>query len=208
MGGETALFKVSLNGHTDVVEQLLRWDADPNETNDSKPWPTHTKRDMAIWLLDMEEEPKNQYGLWPLYAAAKRGYEDIVARLLEHGAEVDGKRDGGETPLYAGAKKNHADVVRLLLKSGAEIQPLETVDPVRELLRRENKAKLERKSCSSEKNSGEQKTQTKNKRTAKDPLVDALQHLWLYTNGRSMQRAGGKAERNVIKNFLSFAVLA
>lgn len=55
----------------------------------------------------------------PLHLAAWQGHEDIVALLLECGANVNAQGDGGKTPLHYAIAKSHHNVARLLLAWGA-----------------------------------------------------------------------------------------
>ena len=69
---------------------------------------------------------RNYKGQTALHCAAKAGFRDIVALLLEHGAAVDAQDRQGETPLATVLRstvKDKAglrDVVRLLVAAGAD----------------------------------------------------------------------------------------
>jgi ankyrin repeat protein len=54
----------------------------------------------------------------PLYAAAERGYKDVVELLLAKKADANAKNSEDETPLYVAQEKGHKDVVELLRKHG------------------------------------------------------------------------------------------
>ncbi|MEK6236654.1 MAG: ankyrin repeat domain-containing protein, partial [Planctomycetales bacterium] len=56
-------------------------------------------------------------GRTALHVAAEKGYLDIVKKLLEEGADPDGKTTDGSTPLLLAAKGGHKEVVDWLLKA-------------------------------------------------------------------------------------------
>ncbi|KAI2720643.1 hypothetical protein CBS147332_3883 [Penicillium roqueforti] len=61
-------------------------------------------------------------GISPLAIAAHEGQDDIVALLLQHGANIDILDEVGHTPLHWACEKNSLDTVRLLLSHGADIE--------------------------------------------------------------------------------------
>ena len=69
---------------------------------------------------------RNHKGQTALHCAAKAGFEDIVALLLENHAEVDAQDAAGETPLAAALRSTVKDkerlraVVRRLVAAGAD----------------------------------------------------------------------------------------
>ena len=67
--GWTALMIASLNGHTAIVEILLKHDANINV--------------------------KSNNGCTALILASQDGYKEIVALLLKHGADVNAKDNAG-----------------------------------------------------------------------------------------------------------------
>lgn len=56
----------------------------------------------------------------PLLWAAEGGYTDLVAFLLDRGANIEDRADEGESPLMLAASKGHKDIVRLLLSRGVD----------------------------------------------------------------------------------------
>jgi ankyrin repeat protein len=53
---------------------------------------------------------------------AFKGYEEIVALLLEHGADIDADNGGGMTPLMFAAMFGRSKVVAPLQAHGASLQ--------------------------------------------------------------------------------------
>lgn len=69
------------------------------------------------------DEPVDKTGRTPLHVAAEMGYEEIVAYLIDQGADVNslGHWSCGTTPLHLAAKAGHEGVVRRLLSAGATV---------------------------------------------------------------------------------------
>jgi hypothetical protein len=91
--GQVALHYAAENGHSRVVELLLKAGA-------------------SVAVRDF-------HGQTPLHAAASGGHLAVVRLLLEHGAELDARGRFGRTPLHAALA--HPPVVSLLLDLGAEV---------------------------------------------------------------------------------------
>ncbi|HYG69345.1 MAG TPA: ankyrin repeat domain-containing protein, partial [Anaeromyxobacteraceae bacterium] len=63
-------------------------------------------------------------GSAPLHLAAFRGWSELVAILLDAGAEPSApERDSQATPLHWAAERGHDEVVRQLLARGAALEP-------------------------------------------------------------------------------------
>jgi ankyrin repeat protein len=83
---------------------------------------------LLMWLLDQTSVVWHErYGRKPLFTAIAHGSANMVAWLLEHGADVEGRDQEARryrTPLMHAVtfKKNHAsEMVRLLLQAGANV---------------------------------------------------------------------------------------
>ena len=62
----------------------------------------------------------SQSGSTMLATAALMGHTEVVALLLEHGAEVNAKSRDGSTPLHTAAFLGRVETVKLLLEKGAD----------------------------------------------------------------------------------------
>lgn len=64
---------------------------------------------------------KDAHGATPLLKAARYGYTEIAALLIEKGADVNAKDDAiGMTPLILAASRGHTDTTKLLIEKGAD----------------------------------------------------------------------------------------
>ena len=57
----------------------------------------------------------------PLIWAACNGNDDVVAFLLDRGANADAQNDQGTSALHMAAYNGHPDVLNTLLKAGADV---------------------------------------------------------------------------------------
>ena len=62
---------------------------------------------------------RSDNGETALLQAADQGFHEIVAVLIEAGADVDKPRDDGCTPLYMAAAFGRVEAVRVLLEQGS-----------------------------------------------------------------------------------------
>ncbi|PNH00147.1 Ankyrin repeat domain-containing protein, partial [Tetrabaena socialis] len=93
--GETALHRASNQGHTEVVEVLLRAGADV--------------------------AAKSSNGWTALHWASEKGHTEVVAALLRAGADVAAKTNSGFTALHKASIGGHTEVVAALLRAGADV---------------------------------------------------------------------------------------
>jgi hypothetical protein len=94
--GATPLESASASGDLKKVKSLISQGTDVNAVDEDTTWVKT-----------------------PLFAAAERGQDEVVAYLLEHGADVTITSAALATPLRAAAYKGHAKTVNLLLAHGA-----------------------------------------------------------------------------------------
>ena len=65
--------------------------------------------------------PTFQHNITPLHVAAKWGKANMVALLLDKGANLESKTRDGLTPLHCAARSGHENVVDMMLQRGAAI---------------------------------------------------------------------------------------
>ncbi len=94
--GRTALFFAAENGHTKVVNFLIRNNANPNRTDDTRET--------------------------PLFLAARKGHVEVVESLISSNAVVDRGDYYNFTPLMEASLGGHAKVLKLLLLNKAELE--------------------------------------------------------------------------------------
>jgi hypothetical protein len=124
--GPTPLHIASGQGHTKVVNSLIRAGA-PLEEGDMSGatplhWAAHEGHLSVVNALLKAGARVDASGIgWttPLYLAAKEGHLPVVNALLRVGASPNTRTSNGETPLYIATKYGHLPVVKSLLKSGA-----------------------------------------------------------------------------------------
>lgn len=60
-------------------------------------------------------------GWTPLHYAARHGYENVVALLLEQGAAADASHNHGWTPLHRAAEHGSIEIARMLIEHGSPV---------------------------------------------------------------------------------------
>lgn len=114
--GRTALHDAIVNGASGAVDVLLDAKADPNRWAHGMP-PLH----LVGWSAILYEEMQASRRLPPNAIVRKKTERAIVASLLSHGAQLNGKDQKEATPLIWAARAGLTDVVDLLIKSGADV---------------------------------------------------------------------------------------
>ncbi|XP_013865975.1 ankyrin repeat and SAM domain-containing protein 1A isoform X13 [Austrofundulus limnaeus] len=125
--GYTPLHHAALNGHSDVVEALLRNEALTNIADNKGCYPLHLaawKGDEHIVKLLIHQGPshpklneQNNDNETPLHCAAQYGHTRVVRLLLEELTDPTMRNNKFETPLDLAALYGRLDVVRLLLSA-------------------------------------------------------------------------------------------
>jgi ankyrin repeat protein len=124
---ETAMHFAVIQGHIEIVKQLLDASANPNITDKDGYTPlsfaaSEGEKDILQLLLDRgaKIDLANNDGLTPLHVAAIQGQDEIVKILLKESKALDARDKNGFTALHYAAETEHADVVDTLLAAGAD----------------------------------------------------------------------------------------
>lgn len=126
--GRTALHVVCWQGGVDLVNLLLKHGANPNAQDSEGRPPLHSvawtgHADVGHSLLKangMNIHLSCHQGATALSIAAQEGHTNIVAMLLERGANTDHIDKYGRSPVKVAAKHGHFHIVRLLESYGAK----------------------------------------------------------------------------------------
>ena len=114
-------------GHRDVVLELLKHGADPDQPSSGDDWTpmVHASRcchhEIVQDLLDAGANISiaNAMGVTPLHKAASFGQLAVFRKLVEMGASFDVQDADGNTPLHIASKCNFPLIVKFLLDKGA-----------------------------------------------------------------------------------------
>jgi ankyrin repeat protein len=70
---------------------------------------------------EVDMPSNNGYNVYPIHSAAAGNYTDIVALLIESGANINVKQEAGVTPIHSAAQNGNLDLLILLLENNADI---------------------------------------------------------------------------------------
>ena len=125
--GRTALFETCWEGHAEFASMLLARGAefDIADSNDTRPLMFALRfghGELVTALLEAGAETnfaEPDYGFTPLHMAAIKGYEDVAANLIDHGAELGARNPRGDSPLDLAGRYGHRNLARMLIDRGA-----------------------------------------------------------------------------------------
>ncbi|MEY4641583.1 MAG: Phosphocholine transferase AnkX [Pseudomonadota bacterium] len=129
LDGTSALHWAAYYGNAELVQRLLRAEANPGTRNDYGSSPmseaaTVANTEILKLLLDAgaDVESPNVDGQTALMAVSRTGNLEAAELLLEHDANVNAAETwGGQTALMWAAARHHADMIDLLVKHGAVV---------------------------------------------------------------------------------------
>ncbi|MHB8599195.1 MAG: sigma-70 family RNA polymerase sigma factor [Ktedonobacteraceae bacterium] len=132
--GLTPLYEAAINNDSAMTTLLLDYGAVIHmKPYDALRGAVQYQREAIVKLLfahgaNADARPQHvlssePFTAWPtpLSLATMKGYTEIVATLLTHGATVNAPGPSGRTPLHWAALKGHLNIVHLLLEHGADI---------------------------------------------------------------------------------------
>ncbi|KAI1885208.1 hypothetical protein AGOR_G00217810 [Albula goreensis] len=127
--GRTALHVAAWHGSLEAIRLLLRSGADPNARDGEGRPPLHSvawrgHATAAQLLLESSgaavDLACHQQGATALCIAAQEGHTELVAVLLERGADPEHADRYGRNPVKVAGKRGHTRIVRLLESHGAK----------------------------------------------------------------------------------------
>ena len=73
---------------------------------------------------------RDQIGASTIHWASAGGFNALVERLLEAGADANAVEFDGTTPIILASKYGHAETIKLLLENGATLNPTASMQPL------------------------------------------------------------------------------
>ena len=131
-GGETALMTASRTGRLAPVKALLVRGADPRATvlgmgrQEGVGANAFLRRMEDPTIFDFKLKSEQTALVW----AASEGHAEVVAELIEFGADFRQTLESGFTPLLFAVRAGHLDVVKTLVDAGADVT--QRIEPSKE----------------------------------------------------------------------------
>jgi hypothetical protein len=129
----TPLHVASIQGHADVAQVLLDYEADINAQDFEKCTPLHSASSCGhvnVMQLLLERgaalDEQNIHTRTPLYLASYWGQLEAVRFLLAHGAGENFPDKGGMILFQRATRRGYHDIAQLLLDHGTEVEDEET----------------------------------------------------------------------------------
>ncbi|KMP10199.1 hypothetical protein CIRG_09880 [Coccidioides immitis RMSCC 2394] len=123
-GGCSAVCAAAKNGHKNVLELLVRRKFDSNAGNVGAVTPAKVEEactHAVQLLLEKGEIICDKRHHTALCAASRKGREDMVRLLLDHGSNINAESRSCGSALYEAAKEGHVSLVHFLLSNGASV---------------------------------------------------------------------------------------
>ena len=122
--GQTLLHDAAMAGEAELAAALIRFGADPDAREPEGHTPLYyaSTGTVARVLLTAGASANVASGPTrgtPLHQAARRGYEEVAAALLDHGADREARDGKGQTPLRRAVNCRQLSIVQLLVQRGA-----------------------------------------------------------------------------------------
>ncbi|NJL27641.1 MAG: hypothetical protein HC897_06935 [Thermoanaerobaculia bacterium] len=124
VNGATALHLAAHNGHLATLRRLLARGADLNARALNE-WPPSVRQIKSVLEKRKQTTPDITLGNFdfsPLHMAVAEGKTEVVALLLEAGADVNALTGSGATPLSLAATRNRPELVEVLSSQGADTE--------------------------------------------------------------------------------------
>ncbi len=122
--GQTLLHDAAMAGEAEPAAALIRFGADPDAKEPEGHTPLYYASTGAVARVllaagasvDVTSGPTRGT---PLHQAARRGYAQVAAALLDHGANIEARDGKGQTPLRRAVNCRQLAVVQLLMQRSA-----------------------------------------------------------------------------------------
>ena len=108
-------------GCSDIVELFLDHGADPNiRFRITEKFFDYGLRNINKYSPYLKPKSRIRFNITPLHIAAEHNHPQIARVLIEHGANIEAKRNGLLTPLHYAASNGSLATARVLVDAGAD----------------------------------------------------------------------------------------